>query len=131
MNTKKFIENTRKLYEHTTDGNWYVRVGHGLGMVNAAVLTDKETAMSGNHIASCGEYGEANAKFISYMHNNMYELFSLIEQCDLINQWHQRGIMGEPNKALFPNNMTIPEGWIVDDRIPEIDGFLAIRKVEK
>lgn len=130
MIDKKFVEEMHAKYSATTSGNWYCKTRHGLGMANASILTDKPTAMGGNLIGSFGEFGEANAEFIAFCHENMWRILEQIEECRLILQWHKRGII-EPLRALMTKRDDIPDGWIEDDRIPEVDGFVAIRKVEK
>jgi len=131
MLDKKFIEKLQAKYQKTTEGNWYVKTSHGMGETHHTILTDKPTAMSGKHIGSFGEFGESNAAFCAFCHEHVYKLLDLMEQCRLIEQWHQRGIMGEPNRALWIKDQPIPEGWIVEDRIPEVDGFVPIKKIEK
>jgi len=127
----KFAKELQDAYRKTTDGNWYHKTRHGLGMSNDVVLTDKQPTLAGSAIGSFGEFGEYNAKFLVLVHNNMYKIMELLDQCRLISQWHQRGIIGEPNRALWMKDLPIPAGWIVEDRIPEVDGFIPIKKVEK
>ena len=128
---KKFVADLKEKYEKTTDGNWFHKSKYGLGMTNEVVLTDKEQAMTGFLVGSFGEFGSHNAEFLVFVHNNMYRIFELIEQCELIQRWHQRGIMGEPNRALWGKAQPIPDGWMREDRVPEVDGFVPIKKIEK
>ncbi len=93
MIDKTFAEELAAKYQNTTDGNWHVVISHGMGETHNTILTDKPTAMSGKHIGSFGEFGNSNAEFCAFCHENMYRILDLIEACGIHLDHKKRGLI--------------------------------------